>query len=227
LGLMGGVLMTMSRGPWIAGIFAIAIAAIGAARNQKRALILGGVFLAIIGPLTYSYTSDYSSVGRKNAATPEQETAAYRAELMTKYRDIALERPWLGWGEPNKFPVVGGMWSIDNEYLFLALRHGFVCVAIFALMFLVMLFRLLRCGLRSDRPMQQRSLAFALAGVIVAIVVSLGTVFLGAQLFPLVFIMVGWSEGCVLNRSTIGHDGGGEVAIPRSSHRYQFEKVYA
>jgi hypothetical protein len=222
-GLVAGVLMTMARGPWIAGIFAIATAAIGTARNQRRALILGSVFIAVAGVAVLLYTAAYSSVGRANAVTAEQETAAYRSELMVKYREIALARPWLGWGRLG-WPKVPGMASIDNQYLLLALMHGLIDLALFGLMLGFTLIRVIGAALKRGLPAQQRSLLFALAGVMVAIAVSLGTVFMGNQLFPVVFLMIGWAEGCVLGRS---EERAYEAAVPVRSARYQFQRVYA
>jgi O-Antigen ligase len=222
VGLVGGVLMTMARGPWIASVFAFATAAIGVARNPRRALLIGGAFIVGAGIAGLSYTMAYSSVGRANAATEEQETAAYRSELMVKYREIALARPWLGWGRLG-WPKVPGMASIDNEYLLLALMHGFICLALFFVMLGLSLIRLLGAAIQDGLDPQQRSLLFALAGVIVAIAVSLGTVFMGNQLFPVVFLMTGWAEGCVLERSGMNCMDAPVLQTPR----YQFQQVYA
>jgi hypothetical protein len=227
LGLIAGVLMTMSRGPWISGIFAISTAAIGTARNARRAMVLGGIFVSLAGIATYTYTAAYTSGGRAGAQTQDQENAAYRAELLTIYEPLVMQRPVFGWGrtasDQAAWPVIDGMVSIDNYYLLVALTHGLGGLAFFALGLIVLLVRLLRAGLERGVNLQDRSLRFALAGVLVAIIVSLGTVYLGTQLYPIVFLMMGWAEGAVIFRSS----GGAAETVSQERRGYRFERVYA
>jgi hypothetical protein len=45
-----------------------------------------------------------------------------------------------------------------------------------------------------------RAFRFTMLGVVVATAISLGTVFLGSQLYPLLFLFLGWSEAVVIAR---------------------------
>lgn len=82
LGELGGVIMTMVRGPWIGGMFAAVIAAIGRAKNRWRALgIIAAVAIVVGTPAVLAFKS-YVAVGRAGAKTVAQESAAYRKELM-------------------------------------------------------------------------------------------------------------------------------------------------
>jgi len=72
----------------------------------------------------------WASVGRMHALSENQETAAYRYELVTQYLDIANQQMWFGWGL-TKWPKVFGMPSIDNFFLLLYLMHGIIAFTVF------------------------------------------------------------------------------------------------
>jgi hypothetical protein len=217
-GLIAGSLMTLSRGPWIGGVFGFALAQVGAARNPRKALALACAFVAVAGVATWVATAKYTSAGRA-APAEEQASAAYRTELLTEYRDIALERPVFGWG--GNFPVIGGMTSIDNAYLLMMLIHGVPYAGMFVLFLVVMVIRLVSAGLKADP--QERPVLFALAGVFVSFIVSLGTVWLPPDTQGILFLLAGWAEARVIGRSVEVR----QQSVISSPARYQFERVYA
>jgi hypothetical protein len=126
------------------------------------------------------------------AITASQESALYRKVLMEKYLDIALEHAWLGWGR-NTWPKVDGMESIDNYYLLLSLMHGLPASALLLGLMLWMAVRLLRHGL--TEPSGHNSLSFCFLGMIISVIVSLATVYLGENVLPALFFVLGWAEG--------------------------------
>ncbi len=198
LGLLGGVIMTMVRGPWIGGIVGAGVTAIGRARNPKRALLFVAGILVVVGLPALAAFYSYASVGRANAKSVAQETAAYRKELIDKYVAIALEKSVWGWGT-NGWPKVDGMPSIDNYYLLLALMHGLVALGLLLAMILVNLVRLLLHGIRYPSLGPPGSnLAFTLAGTYVVVLITIATVFMGTQVMPLFAVLTGWSEGYLL-----------------------------
>lgn len=138
IGLVLGVLMTMVRGPWIAGILAAVLTSIGRAKNRWRAVGIIGAAMVVIGTPTVIAFKSYVSVGRERATSVAQESAAYRKELMDKYIDIALERSIWSWGRTT-WPKIPGMPSIDNYYLLLALMHGVLALGFLLLIFLMMM----------------------------------------------------------------------------------------
>jgi len=199
-GLVAGILMTLVRGPWLGGFAGALFTAAGLPRNRKRALLgVGAVIIAVGIPATYAFYS-YASVGRAAAKSDSQETAAYRFELVTKYFDIAMQKRALGWGLTT-WPKVSGMPSIDNYYLLLALMHGFIADGFLITMILVMIFRLIRHDMKLPPPQRRgSSLGFTLAGIYVAIGVTIATVFLGTNAVPVFAVITGWSEGYLLSR---------------------------
>lgn len=200
VGILAGVVMTMCRGPWIGGVLAAGVGMLGRAKNRKRALILVLGVLVFVGvPLFIGFMS-YASVGRANAKTVAQESAAYRKELIDKYVAIAVERSVWGWGR-NTWPKVEGMPSIDNYFLLLALMHGIVALAFLLAIFFVMMGRLFYRGMRSPPSrLPGSSLAFTLCGVFAAIFVSIATVYMGMQVMQLLFIITGWADGYLTSK---------------------------
>src|SRR5262249_53569724 len=147
-------------------------------RKTLMAGILAGVI--VIGTPTAIAFWSYVSVGRAEAKSESQETAAYRKELIDKYTDIALEHASFGWGL-NDWPRVPGMPSIDNHFLLLALRHGLIALGFFIVLILSQCVRLGRFCASTPRGEPASALAFTLLGAIMSIAFSAMTVFLGEQ----------------------------------------------
>ena len=203
--LFTGLALTMVRGPQIGAVIAAAVSFIGAGPNPRRRA--GWVALGILavglpaGIVGYSY----ASVGRAAATTTSQESAAYRKELIDKYVDIALERSTLGWGR-NGWPKVAGMPSIDNYYLLLSLMHGVPATALLLLLLIVMIARLLSNGMKAGmlKP-KGSSLSFRLAGIYAGFAFSVLTVYMGDNVIPIFFTMLGFADNYLCS--------GGDLAL--------------
>jgi len=197
--LAAGVLMTLVRGPWIGAVLAALVVLVG--RSQYRMLAFSGAaaLLLLTGIPAVFWFIDYVSVGRAGALTVSQETAAYRWELLSAYGDIAAAKLWLGWGL-NDWPKVAGMPSIDNYFLLVYLMHGLLGLGFIVAILLSMPLRLLVRGM--TEPLAKpagSSLAFTLASLYAAFIVSLATVYLGLQAVPVLFLVTGWAEGYLRN----------------------------
>jgi O-antigen ligase len=198
LGLLGGIFMTLSRGPWLGGLLAGVVVMIGRTKNRWKTLAVASLLAVGLGLPAGFAVQEYVSVGRQGASSLTQETAAYRKEMVEKYLDIALEHSLWGWGT-NGWPQIPGMPSIDNHYLLMALRYGFLSVSLFVLILATTSFRLFRMGMRqppSNPP--GSSLAFTLLSLYAVIGISITTVFLGVQTLPMLFLITGWAEGYLL-----------------------------
>ena len=224
LGLLAGIAMTLVRGPWIGGITGGVMTGIGLMSNRKAAAWAVLAIFLLVGVPAAAALYSWASVGRANAKTTSQETAAYRKELIDKYVNIVMQRPALGWGR-NTWPRVEGMPSIDNYYLLLALMHGIVALGFLTALFLWMMARLLRCGMSIPVSALPRggSLAFTFLGILTAIAVTVGTVYMGNQLMPLFAVVTGWAEGFLVYT--------GEAPLPAWEERnaaaapYQFARI--
>ena len=226
--LMLGMVMTLVRGPWMGGIAGAVITGAGLAKNRKLGLLAIAGGLIVIGVPAGAMFYAYASVGRAAAKTDSQETAAYRKELLDKYTDIAVERSYLGWGR-NTWPKVGGMPSIDNYYLLLALMHGFIADGLLISMIFIMPYRLIRFEMSRPRPaVRGSSLGFTLAGIYVAYGVTIATVFMGLTATPVFAVMTGWAEGYLLNADTTQAAAGTVAAAPvASASKFHFRRVMA
>lgn len=192
LWLFIGSLMTVARGPWIGGLLGGAFAWVGRSRNKRLALMsMLGAALAVGIPAMLMFAS-YLDVKPGMPMTTSQESAVYRKVLMEKYMDIAMEHAWLGWGR-NTWPKVGGMESIDNYYLLLSLMHGLLATLLLVGLIFWLVGRLLRQGLRE--PVGHNSLSFCFLGILVSVLISLATVYLGENVLPAFFFIAGWAEG--------------------------------
>jgi hypothetical protein len=119
---------------------------------------------------------------------------------MEKYEAIALEHAAFGWGR-NTWPKVGGMESIDNYYLLLALMHGVIALFFLLAIMAWMSVRLIHLGLKE--PASRDSLPFTFAGIITMMFISLGTVYLGEQPMPAFFFIIGWAEAYLQRAKTM------------------------
>jgi hypothetical protein len=93
--------------------------------------------------------------------------------------------------------------SIDNHLLLLALRHGMIALAFFVALVLVQMIKLGAFCSRTPRDAPESALGFTLLGAILSVSFSGMTVFLGEQSNIVLFIMLGWADGLMLNKSTV------------------------
>lgn len=202
--IVGGIIMTMVRGPWLGGILGACLVAVGRTRRRVGALVTIAAVLVLVGLPAASSFYAYASVGRAHAKTDSQETAAYRMELLTKYVATAMERPVWGYGL-NTWPKDPSAPSIDNSYLLMCLMHGVIAAGLLVAIMLTTTFRLVRFEMRSPvvYPLGS-SLGFTLAGMFVVYFVTIATVYMGLQTIPVFAIIAGWSEGYLMgNRRSI------------------------
>lgn len=221
LGLLIGSITTIARGPWLGGLLGAVF--VNAARHPKRkaafAIGIGAlVLLAIPGYIAFQ---SYLDVKPGMAMTMSQETAMYRKELFEKYYAIAMDHAWLGWGR-NTWPKVPGMPSIDNYYLLLSLMHGVLTMGLLVALMAWMCVRLYITGMRE--PLEANSLAFTFLGIIVAFFVSLVTVYLGENVMPALFLLLGWAEGYLQGKGWQGI-AGGQAAETKPAPPFRFRRV--
>jgi O-antigen ligase len=217
-----GSIMTVSRGPWLgAAAGGVCIVLLRARRRLVALAVILVVGIVIQGPVN-SAVKSYVAVDRLKAASDTQANAAYRYELLQQYVTIAEERPTWGWGI-NLFPRVDSLNSIDNHYLLLALEAGLYTLASFVALLLWMIARLVRLIISRPRGDATMLLGVSLLGTIVMIAVSITTVWLGAQTQPLLYLVIGWSEGLLLAGAASGStapDSESAVIIQVSGFRF-------
>ncbi len=191
------LLMTQARGPWVGSILAVPISLIGRTKNVLRASIIMGLICIVGGSASFIGLKAYANAP---VTSQEQENAQYRSHLMDNYVPVAVAGgPW-GWGA--EFPRIGGQGSIDNEYLFVALTQGWVGLASFLLLCVGTLYTLIMAAIFNPTQ-RDRYFAFALLGIMVGMLVTIYTVFLGNQPYELFFLLCGWSQAVRLRKQPV------------------------
>jgi hypothetical protein len=188
--LFVALFMTQARGPWIGAGLAVAIAAIGRARRPVLRTVIVLSCIVLIGMPAYIFGKDYLAGPRKNYGS-EKETAQYRAQLIDNYIPIAKKGEAWGWGE--NWPHVGGQDSIDNEYLYCWVTQGYVGAIALILLMLESVLRLL-VQIRRAQTVRDRHFYLTMLAVVCGIAFTITTVFLGAQSYELLFLLVGWVQ---------------------------------
>ena len=191
LGLLWGLYMTQSRGPWVAAPFGYIITSIGLARNTRRALVQVVLGTALVAAVTFPFVSQYTSGNTWQPSDQDRQNAVYRRELLENYTPV-MERGGL-WGWGQRFPVVAKQTSIDNEYLLIGLTRGYLGLALFFVLCGDTFIQLIRAGVRSSLR-DDRIFAFCMVGILSGILFCIGTVFLGLQVYVFFFFLVGWSQ---------------------------------
>jgi O-antigen ligase len=180
-------------------ILGVAVASGGLIKSGRRALLIGTAALLLFAGGAGVIISRYAAVSRDNAQTAEQETAAYRRELIDLYVPVVMQRPWLGWS--LTFPKAQYADSVDNEFLFVALMRGVTGLVCFVSFAGLVLFRLCLRIWRQELAEADRLWAFALMGALICVLGSLATVYLGEQLAVVYNILLGLADGFALQRS--------------------------
>ena len=185
-----GLFLTISRGPIISMMLVIVLLWLTALAHRPHyrsaALVLLVVATVGCGAALFAY----ASIGRQEAASPAQESAAYRLDMIENYMPLLSERPWLGFGK-DLIPVVDGQKSIDNQFLLVALQHG-VPAGILSLLVVLFPTLMLMQGLRREGgPEALRSGARVLIAILLAAVITQLTVFSGPQTTQILLIFAG------------------------------------
>jgi hypothetical protein len=190
--IVAGLLMTQSRGPWIGVGLALIFALLTRYLPVAKAVIAFAIFCAVFTAGALYYTNRYTEKAIRQASTVEQQDAIYRRQLLTNYTPIVMERKAFGWGITTA-PVVNGQVSIDNEYLTLAVTEGFTGLAVFLAIIAGSAAKLLRM-IAQPIASEDRTLAFAHLAMLIGLMTTLSTVYLGEQVVMLFFLFAGWVQ---------------------------------
>ena len=118
--------------------------------------------------------------------------------------------------------------SIDNYYLLLTLMHGFVSLFFLLAILLTSIVRLMMRGMAHPPPALPGSdLAFTLAGIQVAILITIATVFMGGQVVPIFALITGWAEGFLIGRPNQNALTPTSNVVVLTARPYRFARVVA
>lgn len=191
--IVAGLLMTQSRGPWIGLALAVVFAMLVRVLPVAKAAAVFMVLVAVLAAVGYGFGSKYTSVSRAQATSEEQASAVYRRELLQSYTPVIMQRKAFGWGFTD-IPAANGQKSIDNQFLWLAVTQGFVGLGLFLTIAAGSGLRLLMLASRPS-PYEDRMLIFAHMAVLMGLLSTLATVYMGEQVVLLFFFIIGWVQG--------------------------------
>lgn len=184
-------LMTISRGPWLGALVGAGLVAVGNTKNRKLWLIVFCLAF-LVGAIVSQFALDlYVTPRAGEVLSGEANTMLYRRELVDKYMEFAMLRLWTGWGV-NSVPVVPGMVSVDNAFLLIALEHGVFALTTFVAILVYGIVSQVHFGLREHAG--EAPIGFTFAGIYLMCAIAFGTVWMGSQTEPLIFLLLGWGE---------------------------------
>ena len=189
-GAIVGLMASLSRGPILGAILSVGFIWLGW-QKARVAVFTTAILVGAFGTaMVIEDVVAYISVTRGEARTPEQETAAYRNEMLQNYLEVVDEKPVYGFGKDG-FPVVKGQKSIDNQYLFLSLSHGLPAAISFLLMMLLPALWLIPMLLRLPPGDPLGRLGWVGAGVQLGAIFTQVTVFSGPQTVEVLMLLLG------------------------------------
>lgn len=210
-----GLLLTFSRGPLLSLILGGLFVGVGFSKYPWPSFLLRLVVFSVICAMISQVYEFYSGVGTELATSDQAMTLAYRTELIGKYTEITWQKPWFGWGV-NSWPKVASTVSIDNQFLWLTLKHGFVGTWIYGILMVNVVLRLLKRGFTLHLEYtRERTLDYTFLGAYLSVIFAFATVYMGLQLEPLFFLLTGWIEGYVHVHPQSNADWDKLVAVPQ------------
>ena len=213
--IVAGLIMTQSRGPWIGLGLALIMALLLSKLPLGKAVIAFACVMAVFSAVAYEYGSRYTAGDINHVQSEAQRNAIYRRMLIQTYLPLIRERKAFGWGTLT-LPTMNGQKSVDNQYLLLAAAQGLTGLGLFLLILFGSGARLLRI-VRRNPEMEDKALIFAHLTVLMGMMASLTTVYLGEQALILMFLVVGWIQG--MNPAE-----GGSVG-QNAAQAFQFQRV--
>jgi hypothetical protein len=200
--------LTQSRGPMIALAAGFPILQIPKFKNPKVGMGVVAVVLALGALGAYQYFVRYTDVQDTPAMTEQQGSALYRKEMNIAYQSVAEKGGWLGWSA-GSVPEVGGMKSIDNQFLLVHLIQG----KLGYILWLLITAEAIRTGVMGVwrlKALEDRAFACSVLAVFVTLWVTLYTVYMGNQVPQLTFLLLGW----------------GQSILPVTQSRFAFRRVF-
>ena len=213
--IVAGLLMTQSRGPWIGVGLALILAFLLTKLPLAKAVLVFVFVMSIFSVAAYTYGKRYTEGDINHVDSEAQRNAIYRRMLIRTYLPLIREREAFGWGT-STLPTMNGQKSVDNEFLLLAAAQGLFGLGLFLLILFGSIARLFLIAQRNIE-MEDKALVFAHLTVLMGLMISLTTVYLGEQALILLFLVVGWIQGM----NPVGAAGKAQ----NLAHGFRFQKV--
>jgi hypothetical protein len=196
------LVMSISRGPWLAALVGAFIAGTSLKIRPRVHLLVRCIALGIALYVGYGllewYVMEYRGGGM-------QGSARYRWDLYQRVQEHIDEKPIYGWGV-REWPIDKGtaQSSIDNAYLFYALKRGYVGLGLFLLILgwqtLTSFVRVCSQKHPKNGKKKSPSLEITLFSVHVTLIVALGTVWIDQHLLQIYIVLSAMSGNVFSSR---------------------------
>ena len=190
--LVAGLVASISRGPWLAALIALAVFRFttpnAVSGSLKAAAVIGVIGLAVIASPFGAAVKEYLPF----VGNIDVENVEYRQHLLEVSLQIILQNPLFGssnymYSLISQELTSGGMVDVVNTYLGIGLANGLVGLGCFAGAFVYVLISILR-RMRNlpDRNDEQHTLGSGLLACLVGVMVTIFTVS-SISLIPVVY----------------------------------------
>ncbi len=181
--ILGGIVVSLSRGPWVGGGAALLVLACTGPEVGSRLLRLAIGLATVILFLT---TTD---IGARIidllpfVGTVDAYNVTYRQRLFEVSMAVVWQRPWVGAIDFMSNPMLEqmrqgeGIIDIVNSYLYIAMRNGLLGLALFVGIFASAIAGLIQCLNRiKDKDSEEHLLGRVLLAAMVGAMVTITTV---------------------------------------------------
>ncbi len=181
--LVGGLLVTLSRGPWM-GAAVLLFFFLATGRNPVRRLLASGFAVILILALLVALPGGERFLNLlPYVGTVEQSNIEYRERLFTNSMIVIQQNPWFGsvncLDTPEMEAMRQGEGIIDvvNTYIAIALKYGIVGFGLFAGFFILVILMIYRAMRQiPDKDSEEYLLGQALLATLLAIMFVITTV---------------------------------------------------
>jgi O-antigen ligase len=181
--IVGGMVVSLSRGPWVGGAAALLVLACTGPEVAARLTRLGiGLTMVVALLLTTEFGGRVVDL-LPFVGTVDAYTVTYRQRLFDVSMDVVWQRPFFGAIDFMYNPMLEtmrqgeGIIDIVNSYLQIALRNGLVGLALFAGTFIAAMVGLVQCLISiKDKDSEVHLLARVLLAALVGAMVTITTV---------------------------------------------------
>ncbi len=202
-------LMTISRGPWIGAFAGATLTMVGNAKDRKKWLIIVVVVFLVGGLVGQTALDAYITPKEGEILSGEAQTMLYRKVMIEQYQQFLMAKFWTGWGLTT-VPKIQGMESVDNAFFLMALQHGVLAPAMFAVIFVYAIISQVRFGLAAAPG--QAPIGFTFSGIYLMCFIAFSTVYMGAQTEPMLFLLLGWGESIKNRKERVSPANGAPAA---------------
>jgi len=220
VGILLGLVMTISRGPELGVALGYLIARVGLVKKRGLALIVALILISSGLVIAHQRTVELQATSDDASLDETQASAAYRTRLYEVYEPFAEEGGMFGWSaakyqktSASKYPKTAAFFSIDNEYLFLWVTQGRIGLTFFLLIAAEGAIGLIRAILRSQQAIDT-CFYYCMGGMLAGLLVVLITVYLTAQGYMLFFVFSGWIQSLRF-----------DAWAPRSGPQFTFRRI--